>query len=112
MNPLENNLRRMLQQPQPPPDLATKVLARAHAVTRRRRATTHFLRAVATIAVVAFLSIVGWRYNHAREERKADGRAKQQLIEALSLASQHLKPFQDQLGEMKAMTITIPEGEK
>ena len=111
MNRLENNLRRVFRQPEPPDDLAAKVIYRArHAASRRVR--SYQLRVAATLIVIAGLLVGVLEYRHRRDTRIENERAGAQLAEAFRLAGEQLRPFHQQMEQMQRMTIAIPAGEK
>ena len=69
------------------------------------------LRIAAAFGVTAVLAATGFRYERLREERIANERARDQLVEAFRLAEQQLKPFRKSLQAMQTITISIPQSE-
>jgi hypothetical protein len=111
MNKFEDNLRRVLRQPEPPRDLAGNVLAHAFRPARRRGLPSPLLRVAAAVVLVAALAAAGFHYRRLQVERIESERARDQVIRAFQLAGEQLRPFQKQFEEMQNMTISIPQGE-
>lgn len=111
MSPFEDKLRRALRAPVPSADLTPKVLARAAQAGPLRRDVRQYLKIAAAIGVAAVLTGTGFHYERQREERIANERARDQVLEAFRLAEQQLKPFRKSLEAMQTITISIPQGE-
>lgn len=111
MKQVEDSLRKVLGRPEPPPDLAARIVGRAFRPSLRPAVPRYLLRAAALVLIVG-LTAGGLRYRRLRAERLESERAGAQLIEAFRLAGEQLRPFQMQLEEMQTMTISIPKGEQ
>jgi hypothetical protein len=109
MDRFEDNLRKALREPEAPTDLAARILTRADQPRSGR--FRHPLR-VAAAVVLATLGAAGLHFERQREERIANERARDQVVEAFRLAEQQLKPFRERLEAMQTLTISIPKKEE
>jgi hypothetical protein len=110
MNQFKDDLRRALREPTPSADLAQRVLDRA-SQERRWSRMPQTVKIAAAIGVIAVLSTMGLRYERIREERIANQRAMEQVVEAFRLTEQQLKPFRKSLEALQTVTISIPQQE-
>jgi hypothetical protein len=110
MDRFEDNLRNALREPKASADLAARILARADQPRSRRFLQP--LRVAAAIVLVVALGAAGLHYEHRREERIANERARDQVVEAFRLAEQQLKPFRERLEAMQTLAISIPKKEE
>ena len=110
MDRFENNLRSALREPQASTDLAARILARADQPRSGRFRQP--MRVAAAITLVVALGAAGLHFERRREERIANERARDQVMEAFRLAEQQLKPFRERLEAMQTLTIFIPKEEE
>ena len=110
MDRFEDNLRKALREPEARADLAGRILS--HADRPRSRRFFQPLRMAAAVVLAVALGAFGLQYERRREERLANERARDQVVEAFRLAEQQLKPFRERLEAMQILTISIPKKEE
>lgn len=115
MNPLDDELRKLLKRREPPEDFAKRVMARVEAeprrVSARERTAAHFRRpvlrwvAVAAVCVAAVVAVV----QHEREQqmRAQAELASQQAIFALRITNQEIGAALERAQHVTARALDV-----
>jgi hypothetical protein len=96
MDRLEDELRRALQERQPPDGFTQRVLARVPAKSQTRW-FWNWRAAVAALSVVVVLVTAGIDYEHRRQQRLVAEDAKRKVLFAIRITQAKLQEVEDRL---------------